>query len=134
MSKTTKDHAEFTAHWGDGIMVSIQVGESDWNDIVSGLQVTVEGEGYGYDGDQYLDVWEFSGGLDGDLEINYTKQGGDDGYDSGVGYLGSPNDVLVTPLPIQATPAPKLDDIKLALERARAAHARASSHIITDND
>ena len=133
MSKKSRDRAEFTAFWGDGITVSIQVEESDWNDIVSGLQVTIEGDGYGYDGDHYLDVWEFSGGLDGDLAINYIKQGSDDGDDDGVGYLGSPNDVLVKPLPIQA-PDPKLEDSKLSLERARAAYARASSHMIKDDN
>jgi hypothetical protein len=133
MSKRTREQAEFTALWGDGITVSLQVEESYWNDIVSGLQVTVEGNGYDYDGDHYLDVWEFSGGLDGDLAINYIKQGGDDGDDDGVGYLGSPNDVLVKPLPIQA-PDPKLEDSKLSLERARAAYARASSHMIKDDN
>ena len=129
MSETTKDHAEFTAHWGDGIMVSINVEESEWNDIVSGLQVTIEGEGYGYDGDQYLDVWEFSGGLDGDLAINYTKQGDDDGDDSGIGYLGCPNDALVKPLPIQV-PASKLGHLNLASIRARTSVIRLREEAI----
>ena len=101
MSNTTNDHAEFTAYWGDSVIVSIEVNKSDWNDIVCDLDVRLNCNGFFYDGNQYLDFWDFKGGLNGKLEIKYTKKGYDDGDGSGVGYLGSPNEVLVKPLLIQ---------------------------------
>ena len=59
------------------------------------MPVTIRGDGYSYDGDFYWDYWDFSGGIDGTLEVRYGTEEEDD-Y-SAQGYIGTPRYALDYP-------------------------------------
>ncbi len=101
MSSTSKgcnsEYAYFQASWADGdVVVGIKVKPEDWRSIMNGDQVSLRGGYYFYEGSQYGSLWEFSGGLDGDLTISYHPAG--DELDIGDGYIGTPRSVLIRPL------------------------------------
>jgi hypothetical protein len=83
-----------TVAWGNGgeVCVELPVSKTQWDQIVRGDEVTIKGTGYWYDGDFFMDVWNFSGGLEGKLEVCYGQPSVGD-Y-SGQGFLGAPKDVL----------------------------------------
>jgi hypothetical protein len=39
--------------------------------ISKGKKVTIRGKGYYYEGEFFWDYWDFSGGIDGELEVRY---------------------------------------------------------------
>ncbi|WMT71082.1 hypothetical protein [Bradyrhizobium sp. Ash2021] len=84
----------FSISWGNGgeVCVELSVSKAQWDRIVRGDTISIKGEGYGYDGDWFKDIWNFSGGLDGNLEVCYGQPSIGD-Y-SGQGFVGAPRDAL----------------------------------------
>jgi hypothetical protein len=83
-----------TSAWGNGgeVCVELPVNKKQWDRIVRGDQVTIKGAGYWYDGDLFEDIWYFSGGLEGKLEVRYGQPAVGD-Y-SAQGFLGTLKDAL----------------------------------------
>jgi hypothetical protein len=82
-----KQAAVLAASWGYDVYVELDVSQEDWARIVAGDKVTIQGEGYDYEGETFLDFWDFSGGIDGQLEVRYGSE--EEGDFSGQGFIGS---------------------------------------------
>jgi hypothetical protein len=54
---------------------SVTLTPTQWESVMSGHSLGVEGPGYFYDGEHFQDYWSFAGGYRGTLEVSY----GDDG-------------------------------------------------------
>ena len=90
----SKSFAKFAVAWGGGdVVVELDVDVTDWLEIVCGEEITLDGEGYSYDGEPFQDRWHFSGGLEGDLRVTYDSC--ESPGDPGDGWLGSPQSALV---------------------------------------
>jgi hypothetical protein len=63
----------------------VELTPDDWEDIRSGEPVSVDGEGYEYEGKQYQDSWSFNCPSPGDLCVTYDE----DEEGTSVGYEGS---------------------------------------------
>jgi hypothetical protein len=91
MAKTS--FKQFRIWWGNGdVCVELPVTKSQWEKIGRGQNVTIRGKGYWYEGEWFEDIWHFSGGLDGELEVCYGQPS--EGDYSGQGFVGRPRDAL----------------------------------------
>jgi hypothetical protein len=79
--------------WGYDVTVYLQVSRRNWSKIIKGKKITVRGKGYYYEGDFFWDYWDFSGGIDGKLEVRYGSP--KDGYYDGQGFTGRLQEALV---------------------------------------
>jgi hypothetical protein len=59
--------------------------------ISKGERVTIRGKGYYYEGEFFWDIWDFSGGIDGELRVRYGSP--KDG-DYGDGFVGKLRDAV----------------------------------------
>lgn len=90
---------------------SITLTAEDWARVKSGEELSIEGDGYHYEGEFFSDYWEFAGGMEGDLIVSY----GNDGDYSGTGFDGKLRDASITelventerPTPPKAAPSPE---------------------------
>lgn len=73
--------ATISVSWGYELH-SLTLTPDQWWKVRSGDPLGLEGEGYYYEGEFFQDYWIFSGGLDGELVVNY-------GNDGGTGWQGS---------------------------------------------
>jgi hypothetical protein len=79
--------------WGYDVTVNLRVSRRKWSKISKGDRVTIRGNGYYYEGEFFRDYWDFSGGIDGGLQVRYgSPKRGD--Y-SGQGFVGKLRDALV---------------------------------------
>ncbi|MGM0983300.1 MAG: hypothetical protein ACQEXG_07705 [Pseudomonadota bacterium] len=74
---------------------TLELTDSQWESILSGKPLEIEGDGYAYDGEFFTDIWSFSGGVDGYLVVNYRLDDGEV-MDEGVGYQGSLSGALIS--------------------------------------
>ena len=66
--------ATLSVWWDElGDDVSITISPEDWNDIQSGEEVELNGNGCILDGRKILDKWHFSGGTDGFVDVTYSN-------------------------------------------------------------
>jgi hypothetical protein len=82
MNKTA---AIITVEWGYESH-SLHLDKEDWQDVLSGEELSFDGPGYDYEGGEYSDYWRFKGGVGGELKVYYS---GDEEGSEGEGYLGS---------------------------------------------
>ena len=94
MSKK-KPYKSLVATWGDGeVIVALNLNKDQWDRIVRGEDVEIQGSGYSYDGDWLQDIWDFNSGLYGtDLIVWYGQPS--IGDFSGQGYIGPISSVLL---------------------------------------
>jgi hypothetical protein len=78
---------------GGDVVVELDVNITDWLEIIGCEEVTLDGQGYFYDGEPFQDRWHFSGGLEGDLRVTYESRLSPG--DPGDGWLGAPRRALV---------------------------------------
>lgn len=64
--RATVPFRKLQAPWGYGARVELSLTKSQWEKIIRGDKMFIEGEGYWYEGEFFQDNWYFSGGLDGD--------------------------------------------------------------------
>jgi len=94
VSEMSKSFAKFVVAWGGGdVVVELNVNITEWLEIACGEEITLDGQGYSYDGERFQDRWHFSGGLEGDLRVTYDSC--ESSGDPGDGWLGSPRTALV---------------------------------------
>lgn len=86
------DTATLAVSWGYDVSVELVVSKENWSKILRGNQVRIRGRGYYYEGDFFWDYWNFRGGLDGELIVNYGSP--KDGDYSGVGFEGKLRDAI----------------------------------------
>jgi hypothetical protein len=82
-----------SVRWGYDVKVELLVSERNWSKVLKGESVTIRGGGYYYEGDFFWDYWDFSGGIDGDLQVRYGSP--KDGDYSAEGVLTTPREALV---------------------------------------
>lgn len=80
--------------WGYEIH-RLEVAGDDWAQIVAGKKLSLPGEDYSYDGEDFECTWDFNQDERGSLTVSYSKVGGD-GFDIGDGYCGSWKDAHPT--------------------------------------
>jgi hypothetical protein len=86
-------YKSLAAVWGDGeVIVELNLDEEQWDRIVRGDRVEIEGRGYWYDGDWFQDIWRFNSGCE--LIVSYGQPS--IGDFSGEGYVGSIDEVLIS--------------------------------------
>jgi hypothetical protein len=85
--------AHLSVGWGYDVKVDLQVSQRNWSKISKGKKVTIRGKGYYYEGEFFWDYWDFSGGIDGELEVRSGSP--KDGDYSGQGFVGSVREALV---------------------------------------
>ena len=79
--------ATIMVEWGDELH-SITLTPRNWSKVKSGTAHRQRGKGY-HCGTEFLwDYWEFGGGLDGELIVDYGKDGGQ-------GYVGRLSDAEI---------------------------------------
>jgi hypothetical protein len=84
--------ATITVEWGYEEH-SIRLSPEDWAAVKSGKPLSLDGDGYDYEGEFFEDTWTFEGGLSGALVVTY----GDDGA---VGFDGVLEDATISEEPI----------------------------------
>jgi hypothetical protein len=62
--------------WGNDVGVNLTISAAQWKKISDGHSVTINGKGYFYEGERFQDVWNFAGGLDGELRVSYGDADG----------------------------------------------------------
>jgi hypothetical protein len=67
--------ATITVEWGYDDH-SITLTPRNWDAIKAGRPHSQRGAGYYYGAEFFWDYWQFSGGLDGDLTVDYGRDGG----------------------------------------------------------
>ncbi len=82
-----KGSATITVSWGYEPH-SLKLSARDWRLIKSGKSMKIRGEGYHHEGDFFWDYWDFSGGLNGSLIVEY-------GEDGGTGFVGKLSDAAI---------------------------------------
>ena len=82
-----KKYIRLSVYWAGNIK-SVVLSQKEWNAIMEGEKLSTEGEGYYYEGEKYTDIWEFSGGMDGNIEVYYD--------DGGTGFSGKLSDEEVS--------------------------------------
>jgi hypothetical protein len=82
-----KGSATITVSWGYGPH-SIELSARDWRSIKSGQPTKIRGEGCNYEGEFFWDYWQYSGGLDGSLIVEYGEGGG-------TGFVGKLSDAEI---------------------------------------
>ncbi len=83
----TNGGARITVSWGYDSH-SIELDSEQWNRVLGGEPLSIEGEGYCYEESFFQDYWMFGGGLDGKLEVSYGDGGGQ-------GFVGSLRDANI---------------------------------------
>jgi hypothetical protein len=71
---------KISVYWPDD-WKSIIITQKEYQSILDGNPLEKDGEGYSYEGEDFIDWWSFKGGLDSNLLVSY-------GEDGGVGYDG----------------------------------------------
>lgn len=74
--------AIISVEWGYELH-SVELNPKEWAEVKNGESLGKRGEGYCYEGQFFLDYWDFGGGLDGSLYVDY----GDDGANGFIGKL-----------------------------------------------
>ena len=94
MSKK-KPYKTLVATWDDDeVIVELNLNKDQWERIVRGDRVEIEGSGYSYDVSWFQDTWDFNSGLyDTDLIVWYGQPS--TGDFSGQGYIGPISSVLI---------------------------------------
>jgi len=89
--------ATFAASWGRGAEVEVQLDLTprNWSRLLKGKGLSIRSKGYCYEGEFFWDYWNFSGGLDDWLEINWGTPKDRD-Y-SAQGFIGIARETLVFP-------------------------------------
>jgi hypothetical protein len=77
------ERAVISVYWPDD-WHEIRLTPRNWSRVRAGKALRIRGKGYYYEGEFFWDFWDFSGGVDGDLTVNY----GNEGDYSGVGWTG----------------------------------------------
>jgi hypothetical protein len=67
---------------------SIRLTPRNWAKVKSGKPLRLRGKGYHYEGEFFWDYWTFAGGLDGELRVEYGKDGG-------TGFIGKLSDATI---------------------------------------
>lgn len=70
-----KPYKTLAATWGDDeVIVELTLDKDQWDRLVRGDRVEIQGGGYWYDGDWFQDIWDFNSGLDdAELIIRYGQ-------------------------------------------------------------
>lgn len=76
-----------TVEWGYELHI-LELTDSQWESILSGKPLEIEGDGYAYEGEFFVDTWSFEGGIDGNLVVTYRPAEGG-AMDEGTGYQGA---------------------------------------------
>ena len=94
-----KDQAVFE-FWVDNCWHGyLAIRQKDWVPIIDGKSISIKGTGFCFDDIWYDDVWDFSGGLDGQLIMRYFLPC--EKIEEGkIAFQGKPRDVLKRALPI----------------------------------
>jgi hypothetical protein len=80
--------ATISVTWGYDVQVSIRLTPKNWARIKAGKPLRIRGKGYHYEGEFFWDYWNFGGGFDGSLIVEY-------GTDGGVGFDGKLTDAAI---------------------------------------
>lgn len=88
-SPMTNFGATISVSWGNDVVVSIRLIPRNWAKIKAGKPLRIRGKGYQYEGESFLDYWNFSGALGGDLMVTY-------GNDGAVGFDGALSGATIT--------------------------------------
>lgn len=83
--------AIITVEWGYEIH-QLVLTPKNWTRVKSGHALTIRGKGYYYDAQFYWDHWNFGGGLDGALSVEYDRPGS---FDPGDGFIGNLSDAMI---------------------------------------
>jgi hypothetical protein len=83
--------ATISVSWGYELH-ELTLKPKQWAKVMAGEGLSVDGPGYGYEGEWFQDYWTFDSGLDGDLVVSY----GDDG---GTGWIGKLSSASITEHP-----------------------------------
>jgi hypothetical protein len=87
--------ATFRVGWADGTVdVVVHIDSENWNHLCAGEDVHIVGDGYWYEGEEFLDTWFFKGGIDGELTVSFEKEG--EIYSQGDGWIGNARDALLS--------------------------------------
>ena len=81
---TISDEAVVSVYWPDD-WHDLRLTPRNWSKVKAGKPLRVRGKGYYYEGEFFWDYWTFEGGLQGELTVNYGR----DGDDSGVAWTGN---------------------------------------------
>ncbi|MDW3206931.1 MAG: hypothetical protein R8L07_15445 [Alphaproteobacteria bacterium] len=82
------------AWWGDDdVYVELLLSQKELNHLLATGELTKQGNGYSYEGEEFQDVWRFTGGLNGLVRISYASVS--DSGDEGDGYIGKPCDLII---------------------------------------
>lgn len=63
-----KEKAEIWVDWGYELH-SLTLDSDDWAAVKAGEEITIDGEGYGYEGVVFSDTWRCKGGIGGSHQI-----------------------------------------------------------------
>lgn len=85
--KVIAEGATIVVSWGYE-QHSIRLTPRNWRRVKSGKRLKLRGKGYYYEGEFFWDYWNFAGGLEGSLIVEY----GDDG---GTGFEGKLSDATI---------------------------------------
>jgi hypothetical protein len=88
-----ENEPHFVAFGGDCVQVELFLDPQNWQELLDGQSLTIDGNGYFYEGDHFFYTWNFEGGLDGELEITYFQE--NEKFSDGVGFIGTPRAILV---------------------------------------
>ncbi len=67
---------EVSIYWPDG-WKSVILTPKEYQSILAGKPFSKDGEGYGYDGEDFQDWWSFEGGMEGKVVVSYGDDGGE---------------------------------------------------------
>jgi hypothetical protein len=79
---------QLTVSWGNDVEVSLRLTPRNWSRLQRGQSLRIRGKGYIYEGEFFWDYWTFTGGVAGDLSVEY-------GEDAGVGFVGKFTDAKI---------------------------------------
>lgn len=88
MRVTRHSGATITVWWGnDDVEATIRFTPPNWSKVKAGKPLHIRGKGYWYEGERYQDWWNFAGGTDGELLVEYG--------DGAVGFDGKLRDARI---------------------------------------
>lgn len=94
---TLREHGVFRVTIDDFWEAQLNVRGLDWLAIIRDETIAIEGTGLVFEDKNHEDIWEFSGGLDGELLMRYWPQN-ERPVHKMTGYHGKPRSVLLDPL------------------------------------
>jgi hypothetical protein len=65
---------KISVYWADD-WKSVILTKREYQSIINGKSLSKDGEGYGYEGEDFSDWWTFAGGLDGRVVVTYDGNG-----------------------------------------------------------